>query len=165
MTKKELKSVLDYNPEAGVFVWRTSNGTRKVGDIAGHIRKDGYVDIQTRGKKYSAHRLAWLFVHGEMPSEQIDHINHNRSDNRIENLRAVTNQENTKNKSKNKNNKSGVTGVNLCKKSNKWKAQIKINKKCIFLGQFTEFSEAVSARKNAEVLYKFHENHGRKGNK
>jgi hypothetical protein len=99
-------------------------------------------------------------MEGSIPDE-VDHINHNRTDNRWNNLRAVTSKSNSRNQSKSIKNKSGVTGVHWDNLRNRWIAQIHIDYKTVHLGTFVEFHEAVNARKNAEVLYGFHENHGK----
>jgi len=97
LTQSQLKEILTYNPDTGIFTWLVaSNGRIRVGDIAG-TTDNGYVRIMIERTKYRAHRLAWLYVHGESPKEQIDHINHIRDDNRINNLRCVSCHENFKN--------------------------------------------------------------------
>jgi len=104
-----------------------------------------------------AHRLAWFYMEGEWPT---GHINHIRDDNRWVNLREVSNQENHKNQSISINNKSGVIGVCWNKKARKWHAQIKVNYKAISLGCFSDIHNAIKARKDAEIKYGFHKNHG-----
>jgi hypothetical protein len=128
--------------------------------------KTGYIRVSYRvnGKRKNmrAHRVAFYAMGVEVPEGyEIDHINHNRSDNRWSNLRLVTHRENTMNRSKQKNNVSGVNGVYWHKRVKRWIAQIVVDGKKIYLGCFAEFHEAVNARKNAEVLYEYHENHGK----
>jgi len=162
LTQELLQKLLDYNPNTGVFVWRISRVGVLKGTVAGSINKiDGYVKIVFNCKPYKAHRLAWFYVHGIMPPNQIDHINHNRSDNRLVNLRLATNQENCCNISKPINNTSGIIGVYWNKSTNKWRVKIEFNKKQIHIGYFTEFDEAVAARKEAETKLGFHPNHGK----
>jgi len=91
----------------------------------------------------------------------VDHINHIRDDNRWENLRLVSASGNSRNRGMSSRNTSGVTGVTWSRSKSRWVAQIKVDKENKTLGVFTDFSEAVNARKNAEVLYGFHENHGK----
>lgn len=160
MTIKELKKELDYDFKSGVFTWKNDKTTRvKAGDIAGTL-KNGYIRIRVGKKAYYAHRLAWLYVYGYVPKEHIDHINHNRADNRIKNLRVVSNNENHKNMKQYKNNSSGYVGVYWIKSAKRWRARINVDGNYINLGNFASFSDAVDARKNAEVLYGFHKNHG-----
>ncbi len=91
----------------------------------------------------------------------VDHINHNGLDNTRNNLRVVTNQENLKNMKLKKNNTSGFTGVTWCKKENRWVSQIMINRKTICIGRFSNKEDAIKARKEANIKYGFHENHGK----
>ena len=162
MTQEYLKSLLDYNPETGKFIWRVNNKNYvKSGSEAGWIDSYGYRVIGIDKKGYKGHRLAWLWYYGTLPEDQIDHINHNPDDNRIENLREVSNQENHKNLSRPRNNTSGHVGVHWCKKAKKWCASIQPNGKKIYLGYFKEKEDAIKTRKEAEAKYKFHKNHGR----
>ena len=97
LTAERLREVLAYDPDTGVFTWkaRTSPFSRvNVGDVAGNLRRDGYIEICVDGRKHQSHRLAWLYVYGEWPADQIDHINGIRTDNRIANLREANNAEN-----------------------------------------------------------------------
>ena len=160
ITQEELKALFTYEPETGLFVRATQlpGSNYKVGTIAGSIDK-GYVVIRIRKHSYMAHRLAFLFMRGYLPTE-VDHTNHNKRDNRWENLIEVTHAENMKNKKLYKSNSSGVVGVSWAKKACRWRAIITVDKKQMSLGMFVEFSDAVNARKNAEVLYNFHVNHG-----
>ncbi|MCK5236051.1 MAG: HNH endonuclease [Deltaproteobacteria bacterium] len=162
LTQERLKEILDYNSETGIFVWIKLSGRRaSIGDIAGSFHDGtGYIRIGIDGKNNQAHRLAWLYVYGDLPLGQIDHINHIRTDNRIENLRAVSSQENSRNCVMRSANTSGFTGVYWSRQRNKWKAQIMIDGKCIYLGSFTTISEAITARSSANHKYGFHRNHG-----
>ena len=162
LTQSELKEHLHYNPETGIFTRiRSISNCVKVGDIAGSVRLDGYLETSVKGAGYMNHRLAWLCVHGRFPKHQIDHVNHNRSDNRIINLREATNQENHRNRPMQKNNTSGVVGVHRCKTHKKWLAYIKIDGKFINLGYSDDKFEAICARMSANNKYGFHGNHGR----
>ncbi len=162
ITQSELKELLDYDPETGVFIWKKKVANRvKIGDIAGCLDiSTGYIVFMIKGKRYRAHRLAWFYIYGEWPKDQIDHINHVRDDNRIVNLREVTRQENLKNASLSKNNKSDVTGVHWYKANKEWRAQIMVNGKYIHLGYFNDKHDAAMTRKEAEIKYEYHENHG-----
>lgn len=162
ITQSFLKSILNYNPDTGIFTWKIKPAQCvKIGDVAGYIDKStGYISIGINKKLYRAHRLAWLYIHGEFPIEEIDHINHDRSDNRIDNLRAVSHKDNGKNVSKRKDNTSGHLGIYWDKRRNKWHTQIKVKNKVIYLGLFTDIIEAIAVRKKAEIKYNFHQNHG-----
>ena len=154
LTAEYLRSVLHYSPETGIFTWKVSTSNRvKTGDIAGSQNGLGYLQIKVCSRLYRAHRLAWLYIHGSWPTDQIDHINRIRTDNRISNLREVSNKQNQQNKSKSSHNTSGYQGVRWHKRDSKWVAQIKHNQKLIHLGYFSILEEALSARKAAEKLY------------
>ena len=163
ITQKELKKELHYNKDSGVFT-RVKDGIgkgNKKGNIAGTVNDAGYIIISIFNKRYRAHRLAWLYVYGEMPSKHIDHINHIRDDNRICNLRDVSHKNNHKNRKLSIRNANGRIGVFWDNDRKRWLASIRVDGKPIFLGRFAEYSDAVNARKNAEILYGFHENHGK----
>jgi hypothetical protein len=160
LTQERLKELLDYDEKTGVFTWKADGRRHVAGSIAGHEKPNGYLHLWIESKKYHAHRLAWLYVHGNMPKHQIDHINHNRADNRIVNLRDVSPLENQRNASLRNDNSSGVCGVCFDKTRNKWISRIKLEGKRKNLGRFHDFFAAVCARKSAEVKYGFHENHG-----
>lgn len=161
ITQSELKELLNYNPETGAFTWAVSRQRIKKGRVAGSYDRYGYRRIRLNGMDYGAHRLVWLYVYGEWPKDEVDHINHVRDDNALLNLRAVTHEENQKNKSIFSRNKSGITGVRWCKTYKKWTAGIRVNKNQKGLGYFNDKFEAICARKSAENKYGFHENHGK----
>lgn len=157
--KEEICKTFRY--EDGLLYWKikTSNCV-KVGDVAGRPCASGYRLVGFRKERYPAHRIIWVMHFGEIPElMEIDHINHNRSDNRLENLRLVSRTDNSKNCSISSNNKSGATGVYLTKYG-KWHAQITVGNKKIHLGLFTDIEMAAKARKDAELLHGFHQNHG-----
>ena len=160
LTQKELKRILDYNETTGEFIKLFTSGSTIKGDVAGTLQKNGYIQIEINNKGYKAHRLAWLYVTGFFPREQIDHINHVRNDNRFLNLRECSNMENAKNNSMPKSNTSGFVGVNFSKSVGKWHARICFDGKRINLGYFALKDEAILARKEANVKYDYHENHG-----
>ena len=162
LTQERLKELLHYNPDTGIFTW-LELACRKMpaGSIAGCKNCHGYVQIKVIGRQYPAHRLAWFYVYGEFPEDQLDHINHDGIDNRIGNLRLATDLMNKKNFPKAKNNSSGFTGVHWNKAERKWRAQIMIHKKNIHLGTFDRKGDAIKARKAANIKYGFHENHGK----
>lgn len=146
LTQEYLKSILDYNPETGGFVWKVSPAQCvKAGQVAGSIRRRGYVSIQISGKTYLAHRLVWLYVHGDFPEDQIDHINRIKDDNRLVNLRACTRSENLANQGKNANNSSGHKGVCWHRAEKKWRATIGFEGRLVQLGQFSNKEDAARA--------------------
>ena len=158
IAQDELKNVLHYNPETGIFTWRVNRGPAKIGDVSGCPDKSGYIVIGLSGKRYKAHRLSWLYCYGEFPPSQIDHINRVKSDNRIANLRLATNAENKQNTSKQRNNTSGCTGVYFQKNGGKWIAYIKLNNRQIYLGIYNTKEEAILARSSAKKgLHKFNQ--------
>lgn len=157
LTQARLKELLHYDPETGIFTWLTTiaNGVQK-GTIAGYVnRNDGYKRIGVDGKEYKVSRLAWLFVEGYFPENEVDHRNRIKHDDRWENLRHVSRQCNMRNCSIAKNNKSGITGVHWFKKLQKWQAHITISGKTFHLGLFKNKLDAARARWNAEIKYGF----------
>jgi len=154
ITQKELKNKLKYDSSNGEFL-RLSDG-----EIAGY-KSNGYIRITVNSNSYPAHRLAWLYVHGKLPTNQIDHINGVRDDNRMVNLRDVTQAENTKNSKIASNNTSGFKGVEWVPSRNKWRALISSGGKKINVGSHACKIDAVIAVIKARREYGFHENHGR----
>lgn len=142
----EVKEILNYDKETGIFTYKVNYKSKKAGDVAGYINNRGYVQINLFGRIYSAHRLAWYFHNGEMPTKQIDHINGIRHDNNIANLRNVDLAENLQNqRNPQKGNTSGFLGVTFHKNRNKWMAQINHKKKNIYIGIFSTAIEAHNA--------------------
>ena len=141
VTQDRLKELLNYNSETGIFTWKVNRGGRKIGSIAG-AKSLGYRNIMIDKISYQAHRLAWLFVYGKWPEKDLDHINLERDDNRICNLRVVSDSENKQNQKMYKTNTSGFKGVSWCKNRKKWIASICINYKTIPLGKFDDPKEA-----------------------
>lgn len=161
ITQKRLKEILHYDPEAGIFIWLESNGSGVYKyDIAGSRLSGGYILIEINGERYYSHKLAWFYVHGVWPKEELDHIDHDTSNDRIVNLREVTHKENQKNQSLAKNNTSGVTGVSWYKPLMKWVTYISVNGKPVTLGYFNDWFEAVCSRKSANNKHGYHKNHG-----
>lgn len=151
VTQDQLKELLHYDPETGVFTNKvTRNPRAKQGAIAGSLNTLGYVVIQISMQKIHAHRLAWLYVYGCWPKNQIDHINRIRNDNRLCNLRDVTSSENIHNTSDNRKNTSGYRGVTWNRDRGKWQAQIMASKQYFHLGLYDSPEEAfavVSAKR------------------
>lgn len=150
ITKESISERLSYDQDTGLFAWKVCRYASNIGKVTNSLDAHGYVQIKVRGTVCKAHRLAWLMTYGEMPANQIDHINRNRSDNRICNLRLANNSENSQNRSKQRNNTSGCIGICWVKRAQKWRAYIVVNKKQIHLGFFSNLSEAIDARKAAE---------------
>lgn len=149
LTQDRLKELLDYDPETGVFVWKVDKGTALKGTHAG-TNSLGYVVIQIDKKIYGAHRLAWLYAHGYLSENDIDHIDRFPSHNWISNLREVSHQCNLRNCGNPKNNKSGIKGVCWSSCRRKWVAQIVVARKTIPLGRYDTKLEAAKARLKAE---------------
>jgi len=165
ITQGELKKYLYYDPETGIFTrLKTVAGNAKKGDIAGFKQGNNcgktYLAVTLNMKLYLLHRLAWLYVHGEFPKDQIDHINGNGVDNRISNLRDANPSINHMNMRKPSTNTSGIVGVYWAKREGKWNAKIHINYKGLSLGYFDNIFDAACVRKSAEIKYGFHKNHG-----
>jgi len=161
LDQAELKRLFEYNPATGVFARLVTTAPALAGSEAGTVSKGGYRQIQIQGARYYAQRLAWLYTFGRWPIGQIDHINGDKSDNRIENLREVTHAENGKNQKRSCANTSGVTGVSRHKRASKWQARINADGVEKHLGLFVNKQDAVEARQAAEVKFGYHENHGR----
>ncbi len=146
ITQAELKARLSYDPETGVFHWRVKPSKRfPVGMVAGTII-GGYCRIHMGGKTYGAHRLAWLYIHGHDPVNQIDYINGDPSDNRISNLREADAAQNSQNRRRpQKNNSTGLLGVAYDNTKNRYRARIYINGKRTYIGKFKTPEEAHEA--------------------
>ena len=137
MTQNELKQLLHYEPSTGIFTWLESRGRIKAGTIAGSKQKYGHLAVKIDGKNYHLHRLAWLYVYGKLPDDMIDHINGISNDNRIDNLRDVTNTINQHNqKTAHANSKSGLIGACWNEQNKAWKSQITHQGKVIYLGLY-----------------------------
>ena len=176
INQQELKQLLTYDPETGVFVWKerpremfSSDGQWKSwnakfsGKVAGGEITPQVITYRTIGihcRTYQAHRLAWLYVYGKWPDEMIDHINGDGTDNRIANLRDVDRSTNGRNARRPKDNKSGVVGVHWKKSMGRWAACISTGGTQKNLGYFPSLFDAAAARKSAELRLGYHPNHG-----
>lgn len=161
-----LRALLDYDPDTGLFTWKVRGidhwDRRWAGKPALIHSHNGYRIGTVAGVGgLLAHRVAWAWYHGAEPVGQIDHINGNRSDNRICNLRDVTALDQRRNAARPSHNSSGAVGVSWNKQKRRWKAFIHEGNRNKHVGYFREFSDAVAARKDAERLLGFHPNHGR----
>lgn len=141
----KLSEQLSYNPNTGLFVWKVAKQKVKAGSIAGSWRKVGYVGILFEGKAYLAHRLAWLFMYGEFPPEMVDHINGDKSDNRIDNLRAATRSQNNRNSKVSRLSRHGIKGARWDAKGKRWVASAAHLGNRKYLGSFKTSEEAQQA--------------------
>lgn len=132
-------------------------------EVAGRATLRRYRKICIQGRQIAFHRFVWAFHKGVWPSDHIDHINGDPSDNRLENLRVISHSLNMRNRKIDKRNKSGFTGVWLHRDGVRWRATIKVGDNAIHLGLFSTKMDAVEARKEAEAQLGFHPNHGRAG--
>lgn len=164
LTHKKVSELLRYDPETGKIFWKVGVGRKiKAGVEAGTLmRRDcnTYRRIMIDGKLYRTHRIAWLLHFGVWPDNQIDHRDGDGLNNRIENMRDATNQENRKNQRMYRNNTSGVTGVTWDKLKGKWRSAIYVSGKRKCLGYFDDKEKAAIAyRKTADKLG-YTERHG-----
>jgi hypothetical protein len=153
LTQKQLKEVLHYNPDTGIFVWLSSRNNNNVpkGSIAGTLRStDGYIDISIKRKRYRAHILAWLYMKGVWPENDIDHKDTIRHHNWIDNLRDVTRSENLQNqiKARSDNKSTGVLNVYYDKERDKYIVKLQVDGKPKWLGRFStlKIAEGVALR-------------------
>ena len=152
LTAEYLRSILDYNPETGVFTWKAGRRWVKKGTIAGSPNTSGYMRIVVDGREYKAHRLAWFFYYGEWPKGHLDHKDRNPANNAISNLRECTPRENLQNSTKCWGS-SKYQGVSWDKKANKWTARISVNNKRVHLGYFDDELKAANAYREAKEKY------------
>jgi hypothetical protein len=154
LTVERLRDLLHFDPKTGVFSRTVRCGRIPAGAIAGAKRANGYVQISIDGRMYLAHRLAWLYAHGSFPGGEIDHINHERSDNRLSNLRDVSSAVNSQNQWHSLRGSSGHVGVRRGGyRASKWCAYIEANSVFRHLGCFDALEDAIAARRAAEAIY------------
>lgn len=152
---------LRYNETKGEFTWiKRPNKNIHLHTRAGTKNSAGYRVISLFGKRYLEHRLAWFYVHGEMPEHEIDHINQIRDDNRISNLRQVTRSENQRNKTR-KDSRVDEIGIWWCRRRKRYIAEITLNGKKVYQKSFKDIDEAIQQRKAKALELGFHENHGK----
>lgn len=156
MEHEFLSSQICYDHESGKFSWAKNGSGRQ--RSPGHICKDGYLMIMVSGKTYAGHRLAWFLFHKSWPAAWIDHADGNRSNNRIDNLRPATVNENARNAGIRSDNTSSIKGVCWHKRSSKWRAQIYVNGKAKSLGAFDIKDDAAEAY--AEASRNLHGEYG-----
>lgn len=155
LTAPRLRSLVSYDPEAGIFTRLINTKNARAGTKThGSVRPDGYLALSVDGRQYLCHRLAWLYVYGDWPAAHTDHIDGDRANNRIVNLRAASAAENGRNRTrKQKRNSSGIRGVYWFASRNKWVAQIGVDRKVFNLGYFATKEAAAAARRDAETRY------------
>lgn len=148
ITQDRVRELFDYRD--GVLIWKVRLSNMVAGRVAGGVDGNGYTLIGVDGKRYRSHRLIWLYHHGYMPEHDIDHVNRNPGDNRIENLREVGDVCNQRNTGNFATNTSGVKGVCWFAQRGKWLAKIVVSGKHRYLGVHADFLEAVCHRLAAE---------------
>ncbi|MGC4025921.1 MAG: HNH endonuclease [Mesorhizobium sp.] len=167
-----VREVLDYNPDTGSFIWKHRPrlhfvserewkrwNARHQGKAAGGVDGKGYLQIGLNGVKHYAHRLAWLYVHGQLPKAQIDHIDRNKANNALSNLHDVTDLENKRNRPIQANNSTGVNGVEELQ-SGKFRAHIRIDGRRHYLGTFDHPEHAATVRQYVALEEGFDPTHG-----
>lgn len=149
-SQARIKELLRYDPNTGLFTWAQSRGPNIAGTQAGWVHKTGYIYIGIDGKAYKAHRVAWVFVHGDAPQGLLDHVDRNPQNNRIANLREVSEHQSNQNKRLYKNNRAGVKGIGWQANARKWRVRIQANGHVHHLGTYETFDAAVKAREAGE---------------
>lgn len=159
LSAQEIRSLLDYCPQTGIFTWLPRPDIPKwtgkwAGKVAGRVGHHGYIEIGVYDRPRKAHRLAWLWMTGEWPASDIDHINGDRADNRWENLREATASQNQHNRAAEKRNKSGFKGVSWSKQNKKWQVHIMSRNRRYFVGFYDDKKAAAAAyKKMARALH------------
>lgn len=160
-SQEEIMDALNYDKDTGVLTWKKRQRVKEGAPAGTKTNNNGYIRLAINGKQYSAHRVAWVYHYGSIDENmQVDHINGIRNDNRICNLRLVSHKENHKNKKLTRINKAGFNGVRFNEKKKSYVASIKVDGNMKYLGSFKKIEDAISARKKANSMYGFHENHG-----
>lgn len=151
LTAERVRELLDYEPETGAFTWRANRSNVKAGSRAGCARADGYRGIRIDGRRYHEHRLAFLWMTGEWPAADVDHINGATGDNRWYNLRAASRSQNMVNSRMRRNNSSGTRGVAWHAAARKWVANISVDGRTKYLGIYETKEAAAAAYARAMV--------------
>ena len=164
-SQDELNRLLSYKPETGRLVWKIRGLPKWDGRWAGKpalisVNLNGYLCGEVFARPHRAHRIIWKMVHGLDPDD-VDHVDGNRQNNRLINLRSVTRQDNLRNARRRSDNVTGVTGVSWDANRGRWFVSICVDGKTIGVGRFMTLPEAALARKHAEDKFGFHQNHGR----
>lgn len=161
-TQKRLSELFSYNKSTGLLKRRVKVKRTNVGDIVGIKTKSGYLAVSVDNSKFYVHRVIWGLLYGQIPEKKyVDHKNRNRKDNRLSNLRLVSEIDNNRNQKKSIKNTSGATGVFFSNRRKKWSAQIGVERKRINLGYFKSKKEAIDIRLLEERKYNFYKTHGK----
>lgn len=162
-TQSLLLEYLKYDPATGILTWIKKPSKKTVlNSRAGSETANGYRTLFFQGKKYQEHHVVWCIVHGQFPTLQIDHIDQNRSNNRISNLREVTQSENSRNRARARFTRLDEVGIWYCRRRRKYVAEITLNGKKVYQKTFDDIDDAISQRKAKALQLGFHENHGSK---
>lgn len=160
LTQELVQSLFIYDSVSGSLVNKVNKGRALAGAISGTTHKNGTIYVRVLGKKEIAHRIIWLYVSGRLLTE-IDHVDHDRSNNAWDNLREVSHAQNMLNKPIYKNSKTKCSGVSIDKRCGKYRAYIQVNCKQKSLGYFDTLEQAVAVRSAALKEHKYHANHGK----
>jgi hypothetical protein len=154
-SQKELLNIFEYDPFSGILKWKISRSNMIKGSVVGCMHQSGYKILTLQSKSYRLHRIIWIMLFGNIPNGfYIDHINGNKIDNRLENLRLATNNQNQQNRPAPKNNSSGYRGVTWHKQMKQWMARICHNNKRTTIGFFDTAEDAYEAyKKEAKKLF------------
>lgn len=152
-TAEQIRTLFDYIPETGILLRKTG---RKAGQPIGWAHPSGYLRIKIDGFGYPVHRIAWIIMTGEWPSNVIDHINQIKNDNRWVNLRDIPHEKNLQNRSMLTKSKSGIKGIYWNEKVRKWQVHLAVDKKRVYLGLHVTLQEAIDARLAGERKYFTH---------
>lgn len=161
---REALELFRYDYETGILYWRwrVNSHVPKTLEAGTQNKLNGYLYVTVHGRRYLVHRVVMLMCYGFCGEGlEVDHINHVQNDNRLVNLRFVTHRGNMRNKSVSSKSTTGVTGVSFLKAGKKYIAQIRVNRKLIYLGIFDTLEEAAAARAEANLKFNFHNNHGK----
>lgn len=155
MTAERLRKVLNYNPHTGQFTWLVRTARRiHIGDSPNCKNRDGYIQVSIDNKRYLVHRLVWLYVYDEWPLFQLDHVNGIRDDNRLCNLRSVTNSQNQQNRRGARcDSRTNVIGVTWVEKRQCWRAHLMLNRKYMLKSYHKKIEDAIASRRQAELKY------------
>lgn len=161
ISAEDIRELFDYDAETGVLYWAVDRSIKtRAGDVAGGDHNQGYLRVGVNYNRYLIHRIVWLLCHGDWPKYAIDHIDGNKKNNRISNLRDCSQQDNLRNQGFRTNNTSGIIGVSWAKAESKWRAVITIDGRTKVLGRFIDIKDAEKCRLKANAVYGFHKNHG-----